>query len=183
MENKINLRLPILVTLLIMAAFSRLLPHPANFTPIGAMALFGAAYFSNRILAFALPVLAMWISDVVIDNTLYAKYYHGFQFIPEGWFWIYGTILLTTLMGIFLLKKVNIANVIIASIAASILYFALTNFACLPEYPSSFAGFISCYKSGLPFFPGTLFGNLFYSSALFGSYTLVRRKYPLLVKS
>jgi len=175
--------MPILVILLILAAFSRLVPHPANFTPISAMALFGAAYFNNRIWAFALPIIAMWISDVVIINTIYAKYYHGFQLVPEGWYWIYGTIILTTLMGIFLLRKVTASKVLIASLLASILYFALTNFACLPEYPNSFAGFISCYKSGLPFFPGTLFGNLFYSVALFGSYEFLKRRYPLLVRS
>ncbi|MDR2469910.1 MAG: hypothetical protein LBD27_05455, partial [Tannerella sp.] len=62
--NKINLRFGVICAFILLAAMSRLIPHPANFAPVGGMALFGAAYFGKRLWAFLIPVLSMWISDL-----------------------------------------------------------------------------------------------------------------------
>ena len=70
MSNKINLRTGVLILFVLIAAFSRLIPHPPNFTPIGGMALFGAAYFSKRYLGFLVPLAAMWLSDLVYNNLI-----------------------------------------------------------------------------------------------------------------
>ena len=183
MQNKINIRYSVLILIMLAAALSRLIPHPYNFAPIGALGLFGAAYFSNRMLAIIIPLVSLWISDLVIDNTLYAKYYDGFAFFYEGWYWIYGAIALTSVMGMFTLKNLNVKTVLGSSILASVLFFAVTNFACWPgntTYPQNFGGLMACYAAGIPFFKGTLAGNIFYSALMFGGYELARRKVGVL---
>ncbi|HHB52745.1 MAG TPA: hypothetical protein ENK75_06910, partial [Saprospiraceae bacterium] len=75
----------VIVLLIVAAAFSRLIPHPANFAPVGAMALFGAAYISNRALSVLVPIVAMWLSDLFLSNVVYAQYYEGFQWYGNLW--------------------------------------------------------------------------------------------------
>lgn len=74
-ERTITLRFGVLLVMLVLAAFSRLVPHPMNFAPIGAMALFGAAYFRSRWTAYLLPIVALWLSDIYINNVIYPAYY------------------------------------------------------------------------------------------------------------
>src|SRR3990172_12908980 len=96
--EKLNIRFGIITLMILAAALSRLIPHPPNFAPIGAMAIFGAAYFSNRIVAFAIPLLSMWLSDIVINNTIYASYYNHFWLAPDGFPWNYAAFLLIILV-------------------------------------------------------------------------------------
>src|ERR1017187_9364765 len=105
--EKINARFGIICLMILAAAFSRLILHPWNFTPIGAMAIFGAAYFSNRLIAFGIPLLALWLSDIVLYNTVYPAYHTGFWLFPQGFPWQYVSFALITLAGMGLLKKVK----------------------------------------------------------------------------
>ncbi len=183
MTEKINVRFGVLILMVLAAAFSRLIPHPPNFAPIGALGLFGAAYFTRKWIAIILPLASLWLSDVVINNTLYAQYYKEFTFFYDGFYWIYGTIALTTFLGFYMLKKVSVKNVLASSILASILFFLITNFGCWPSnpmYSQDFKGLIACYIAGIPFFGGTLAGNIFYSIVLFGGFELAKSKFPVL---
>ena len=85
MKEKLVLRSGIATIMIFAVAMSRMLPHPPNFTPVGAMALFGAAYFSRKYLAFLIPLLAMWMSDLLLNNLVYAKmypeFYQGFHLV------------------------------------------------------------------------------------------------------
>ncbi|MDX1943234.1 MAG: DUF6580 family putative transport protein, partial [Saprospiraceae bacterium] len=127
MSKKINIRVGILALMIFAAALSRLLPHPYNFTPISAMGLFGAAYFSKRWLAFVVPFLAMWVSDLMLDNVVYSQYYDGFQWF--GHTWVYISFALIVALGFVLLRKINIINALLASLSASAIFFLVTNFA------------------------------------------------------
>jgi len=181
--EKINIRFSVLVLMILTAAFSRLIPHPANFAPIGALGLFGAAYFTRKWIAIILPLAGLWLSDVVINNTLYAQYYKSFTLFYDGFYWIYGTIALTTILGFYMLKKVSVKNVLTSSLLVSILFFLITNFGCWPgstTYPQNFGGLMTCYAAGIPFFGGTIAGNVFYSIVLFGGFELAKRKFPVL---
>ena len=51
-EKKINLRFTVLVALILLCAFSRMIPHMPNFSPLGAIGIFGAAYFTKKWQAF-----------------------------------------------------------------------------------------------------------------------------------
>ena len=174
-----NPRSIVIVVMILMAALSRLLPHPPNFTPIGGMALFGAAYFTKKHWAFLVPFLALWISDLVLNNIVYGAYYDGFSWM--GMPLVYVAFLLIALMGQGLLKKVQAKNVVLASLIASALFFLVTNLGSWwmnPMYPKSLLGIGEAYLAGLPFFFNTIAGDLFFSGVLFGGFELIQRQYP-----
>lgn len=179
-DNKIQLRIG--VTLLIfLAAFSRMLPHPPNFTPIGAIALFGAAYFSKRHLAILIPVLGLWLSDLAINNILYGSYSDHFVWFYPGFYWTYGAFILIGLLGFPVLKKVKPLNIILASLSASVLFFLVSNFGFWSGgtmYPRDLSGLIACYTAAIPFFKNMLSGDLAYSAALFGIIEFLQYKIP-----
>jgi hypothetical protein len=182
-KRKISLRMPIITALILLAAFSRLIPHPPNFAPIGAMALFGAAYFSQRHLSFLIPIISMWLSDLVLNNVVYGQYFDHFVWFYDGFYWTYGAFIIIGFFGFVLLKKVKLKNVIIASLSASVLFFLISNFGVWASgtmYPHSLNGLISCYAAGVPFFKNTLLGDLVYCGALFGAFEFAQYKIPQL---
>lgn len=183
MNKKIDLRFGIVALMIVLAALSRLLPHPPNFTPIGGIALFGAAYFSRKYLAFLIPIAALWISDLLLNNVIlprqFPEYYDG----TFAWGispWIYGSFALIVLLGFGLLKQIKIPRLIGGSVLASILFFLITNFgvwASGTAYPMTFDGLMACYTAAIPFFWNTLAGDLFYVGVLFGGYALVQKRF------
>lgn len=165
-------RLYAVAALIFLAAFSRILPHPYNFTPIGAMALFGAAYLDKKYLAFIIPTASMLLSDWVIGSPSTPTYV---------------SFLLIVAFGILFLKKVTLGRVVVASLISSVGFFLITNFFVWygsSLYPQSLAGLMACFAAGLAFYQPIFFGNLFfntvmgdlfYCGALFGGYYLIQR--------
>lgn len=183
-EKKVlNLRFGAIALMVLLAAFSRLLPHPPNFAPIGAMALFGAAYFSQRYLSFAIPIVSMWLSDLVLNNVIYNQYFDHFVWFYQGCYWTYGAFIMIGLIGFLILKRIKIQNLILASLLASIIFFLLSNFgvwASTTMFPKNFSGLIACYTAGLPFYKNTLMGDLVYTGVLFGAFELAQHKFRVL---
>lgn len=180
MKNKIDLKFSILTGLTVLAAFSRIIPHMLNFSPLGAIGLFGAAYFNRRWQAFLIPIMATWLSDLFINNVIYAQYYPNFTWFYEGFYWQYGAYLLIVLFGCFLYKKITLPTTLIGALGSSLIFFLVSNFGCWPAYPQSFNGLMTCYATGIPFLKGTIFGDLFYTAVLFGSYEIMRLYIPKL---
>lgn len=177
-------RFSTIVAIIVLAAIARILPHPHNFTPMAAIALFGGAYFTNRWIAVAIPMAAMLLSDTMYEIMTGWGFHSG---IPV----IYGSFLLITLIGIFLLQKVTVLRVVGASLASSLIFYLITNFAFLypeapvpiPElgnYPHNWTGIIASYVSGLEFLKNQLLGDLFYSGVLFGGFYLLQRRFEVL---
>lgn len=158
--------------LIVLAAFSRLIPHMPNFSPLGAIALFGAACFRKIIPAILIPITATWLSDLVINNVQYAAYYPTFTWITPWFYWTYTAYALIAVTGLFLFRKINLTRIITGALLSSAIFFLLTNLACLPSSNSPFLfnidAILSAYQSGLPYLKGTLAGDLFYTVALFG---------------
>jgi hypothetical protein len=182
-KSKINVRFGILSLIVLLAAFSRLIPHPPNFAPIGAMSLFGAAYFARKHLAFVVPIVAMWLSDLLLNNVIYGQYFDHFVWFYQGCYWTYAAFIFIGLIGFGLLKKVRPVNLLIASLSASVVFFLVSNFGVWASgtmYPNTLTGLMSCYTAGLPFFKNTLMGDLAYSGALFGIFELIQYKVPAL---
>ncbi len=180
MNFKKNPGFIIVAILIVVAALSRLLPHPPNFTPIGGMALFGAAHFKKKHLAFIIPLVALWISDLILNNIVYGAYYDGFSWM--GMPMVYAAFILIAIMGTSVIKKVKVSNVILASLIASSIFFLLTNMGSWwanPLYPKTLLGLGEAYVAGIPFFLNTITGDLFFSGVLFGSYELIKRQYPV----
>lgn len=162
-----------LVTFMIIAAaFTRLIPHPPNFTAVGAIALFGGAYFTEKKFAFIVPILTMLLTDFII----------GFH---NGMLSVYLSFVLIVGIGIVLSKNIKIKNIIAASLLSSILFFVLTNFQVWVQstlYAKNLAGLIACYVAAIPFFHHTILGDLFFVGILFALYQLIQIKFPSLVK-
>jgi len=155
----------IAIFLILIGVIFRFLPHPPNFTPIGAIALFGGAFFSKK-LALILPLIAMGISDLFL----------GFYPLPLMFF-VYFSFLISVFLGFGLKKQKKISIVFKYSLLSSVLFFLLTNFAVWAFtgwYPKNSEGLIQCYFMALPFFRNTLLGNLFYSGIFFGVYKIIR---------
>jgi hypothetical protein len=156
-------------SLIVLAAVSRLLPHPPNFTAIGAMALFGGAYLSKKY-AFFIPLAAMLISDALI----------GFH---SNMISVYFSIMLIVVVGLFISRNANLYRIVGGSLTASVLFFLITNFAVWlgsTYYPQNPAGLIACYVSAVPFFNYTIMGDLFFSGVLFGGFYFARQRFPQL---
>jgi len=182
-KTKIHLRFGVLTLLVLLAAFSRLIPHPPNFAPIGAMALFGATYLSQKHFAFIIPIASMWLSDLAINNIVYAQYFDHFVWAYQGYYWTYGAFIVIGLIGFGLLKKIKLKNILLASCLASISFFIISNFGVWVSgtmYPKTFTGLIMCYTAGLPFLKNTFMGDLVYSGLMFGIFELAKYRFPVL---
>jgi hypothetical protein len=173
-----------LAGLILVAALTRLLPHPPNFSPVEAIALFGGAYFASRAWAVVVPLAGMFVSDLVLGAVMGGSYFEYFS-TPSFWI-VYACIALTCVMGFGLRGKVTAPRVLGYSLAGSVLFFLLSNFGVwltaqmVPGYPACTTGIIPCYVQAIPFFQWTVLGTLFYSAILFGGFELLRRRLPAL---
>jgi hypothetical protein len=157
-------------TLILLAAFTRVLPHPPNVAPITALALFGGVYLDRK-LTFVVPLLAMLIAD----------YFIGFHSTMA---WVYSSFIAIGFIGLWLRNHRGVVSTIGASLAGSILFFVVTNYGVwmgsMQTYPHTAAGLAACYTAALPFFRNTLLGDLAYTGILFGAYEAARRHIPAL---
>ena len=164
-----NVRILTLISAILAAATLRLLPHPPNFTPIGAMALFSGAYLGRRgAIALVAPLSALLLSDLVLG------FYHGMATV-------YFSTALVVLIGWLALQQKSPLRIGGAAIASSILFFVLTNFGMWVSsgfYPQTWAGLQACYIAAIPFFQNSVAGDLFFSAILFGGFALIERKVP-----
>ena len=177
-----NKKILLITAFILVASLARLLPHAPNFTPMGAIALFAGAYISNRFLAFAIPILAMILSDALMG-------FSGWAF-PAQVITVYASFALITLLGMNMRKDKSALRVGASSLGASVMFFVVTNFVVwlsgfytMPAlYPTNFVGLVTCYVAAIPFFTPTLAADLFYSSVLFGAFYLVQVNVPKLVQ-
>ena len=165
--------------LILIAAFARIIPHYPNFTPLCAIALFGAKYFRNKYLAFLIPIVALWFSDIIINNFILSQYFDGFTLFYSGFYWQYGSFLLITILGRKTLNNLSFLKLLGVSISSSLLFFLISNFGVWVSssfYSKDIFGLVACYVAAIPFYYGTLSGTIFYSFFLFGSYEFLSRK-------
>ena len=163
-------RLIALLSAIVVAAALRLVPHPPNFSPIDAMALFSGAYLGRRVLAFAAPLGTLLLSDLVLG------FYHGQATV-------YFSVALVVMIGMTALSRRSSLRVGIAAIASAMLFFVVTNFGMWlfsGFYPRTLAGFEACYVAAIPFFRNTIAGDFFYTALLFGGFRVAELLLPQL---
>jgi len=161
-------RLATAAGLVAVAVLARLLPHPPNFTPVAAMALFSGACLPSRRLAFAIPIAAMLASDIVL----------GFHDLMAIVYLCFGA---TVLIGRFVRSRRRAGPLALAALFASTLFFTATNLGVWATgglYPRTAAGLAECYALALPFFGNTLLGDAIFTAALFGGFALVESALP-----
>lgn len=160
-------RFTILAGMILAAAASRLIPHPPNFTPVAAIALFGGAQFADKRAAFLVPLAGLFLSDLVL----------GFHRLMPV---VYGAFALIVLLGFWVRHRPGPLRIAGAAVASAVLFFILTNLAVWAFgtlYPKTGLGLLECYIAALPFFRNMLLSNLLYSILLFGGITLAERCY------
>lgn len=171
----------VLAALIFVACLTRLLPHPPNFSPIAAVALFAGAFFANRGLAFLAPIVALLISDVILglsNGGTYSNYLGGM-----GHMLVISATLLTTAIGFALRNNKSSVAVIGGALVSTALFFLITNFGAFltdPTYPKTVAGLGAAYVAGIPFLKWSVLSTLMYSAILFGGFQLLRHNVPAL---
>lgn len=167
----------LIIAFIVLGALSRLIPHPLNFTPVAAMALFGGTYLLNRRHAFLVPISVMFLSDTLLELV------NGSGYHPEM-IWVYGSVMLITCIGFLLRNREQRQNIMVASLTGSILFFFITNFGTWTTglYGYTLEGLRNCYVAAIPFFRGTIMGDLFYNTLFFGGFALLRWAKPSLIK-
>jgi len=170
----------ITLVIFIIAVFSRLLPHAPNFTPIEAIALFAGAFFMNRYVKFLLPIVALYLVDLILNNTLLRGFYPhetGIVWYSEYMLWNFIAIIGIVIIGKLLTKNISVLNIGLTAITASILFFTLSNIGVWissPLYVKDFQGLISCFVAALPFFRTSLLSTLAFSYILIGGYAWIK---------
>ncbi len=181
--QKINIRNSILILMIVGAAATRLinidhLTGWGNFTPIGAIAMFGGAYFSDKWKAYLVPLMTLFISDVVVDYI----YFNKLMLFYSGALWVYAAFAIMVLIG-SLLKKVNVGSVVVASFASVAVHWLITDIDPWLHgtmYSKSLIGYGQSLIAAIPFEKNMLLGNLVFSAMLFGGFELAKSKYTIL---
>ena len=154
--------------IVVLAAALRIAPHPWNFTPVGAMALFSGSVIRDRRLAFFFPLLALFAGDIFI----------GFHKLMPV---VYASFLVSVAIGFWLRNRRTVSRISAATLFGAIQFFLVTNFAVWAfglSYPRTGAGLLACYAAGVPFFWNTLAGDGIYAALLFGGFALAERLFP-----
>jgi len=153
----------------------------ANFSSIGAVALFGGAYFKDNLKAFSFPLLSLFLSDFVLSTTIFSKYSNGFLY--EGWYWVYLAFALMVLVGRVMLKNINVVNLLASTLVIVLIHWIVTDFPIWyhnPSYTQDFAGFWLVLEKAIPFEARFLEGTIIYGALLFGAFEILTAKYPVL---
>lgn len=147
--------------LILLGVVSRIVPHPWNATPVMAIALFGGTYLPKR-WAILLPLLIVAVSDLIIG-------WHST--VP----WTWGALALTGLLGWWIRQRPGASRVVAGAVGGSVLFFLISNFGVWVEgglYPRTLSGLQECFVAAIPFFRGTLLGDLIFATVFFGGFAL-----------
>jgi hypothetical protein len=164
------LRAILAAVMIILAAVVRIMPHPWNFTPIGAMAIFSGAMFRDRRVSFLFPLVALFAGDLFVGLH---------RLIPV----VYASFLLSVLIGTWLANRRSLLRTGGAVFLGALQFFLVTNFAIwkvFDTYPHTLAGLVACYITGLPLFGNTLAGDAVYAALFFGIFALAEKVFPAL---
>jgi hypothetical protein len=181
--EKINLKFFTVLLFILIAGASRFLPFH-NFTALGAISLFGAAHFNKKWFAIIITIVAAWLTDLFVNNVLYASQFPTFTWFYQGFYWQYISYALIAIAGFFILKKVTIPTVLTGALASIVIFFLVSNFgvwvSATSSYPKTITGLMECYAAAIPFVKGTILGDLIYSTVLFGGFALAQSQVPAL---
>lgn len=159
-----HLNLAIGLCLILIAVSLRVLPHPANFAPIAAVAIFGGAILPRKF-GLWVPLVAMIVSDYLIG-------FHSLIAVTWGFY------VLTALASSKWLKKGGLGTGAALTMGASLSFFGITNFAVWLTsgmYTHTWSGLVQCYNLALPFFRNTFMSDIIFTAVLFGTYALVTK--------
>lgn len=163
----------------------------SDFSPLGAMAIFGGCYFYPKWKGLLFPIGILFFSDIIIMHTAFAKFNNG-NVLYSGWYWTYAAFLLMAFLG-SLIRRVSFLSVAATALVISLLHYIITDFGAwmsgCPDittgrpYSKDLQGLIKCYILALPFLRNFLVSTILYSGLLFGSFEFLVNHYPSLGKN
>ena len=182
--KKLNLQTGIISIIILLAAFTRIMPHPPNFSPMAAIGLFGAAHFAKKWQAFLIPLIGIWISDLVINNFVYSSHSSNFVWFYGGFYWQYISYVFIIFAGLFIFNKgISVTNTLGGMVSSSGIFFLFSNFGVWAGgamYTKNISGLITCYAAGIPFIHNTIISDFLFTTVLFGTYYLLQVEYSSL---
>ena len=159
----------VFVAIVLLGFLSRVLPHPPNFTPIIGMALLGGAFAARRYVGILLPLGAMLLSDLVLNNTVYASYYEGFAGLSSvtgnGFSYLALAVLALAPALVPVGLRTKWVTLFGMALSGPLAFFLISNFGVWlmgGMYPPTVSGLLACYVAGLAFLPATVYGTLLY---------------------
>ncbi len=176
-----NKHTTLIISLIALGVFSRFLPHPPNATAIGAVAIFGGFALQRIGLSMIVLFASLFISDLALNNIVYASYYDGFQLLTPGFIYMYLGFAISIFAGRWVKTNYTYARIAGASIVSVTAFFLLSNFGAWlanPMYPQNISGLIASYVAGLPFALNQFTFTALYAVVLFGAYGVFTKKYP-----
>lgn len=192
MKQQINPRPWVLAAIILSAGIFRLftasdtLTPLSNFTPLGAMAIFGGCYYQDKWKAYLVPLLTLWLTDVVLNRYLF---FHSWVFFYDGFAWVYASFVLMVLIGHYV-KQVSVKSVVLSAVAGALTHWLVSDLGVwlsggidittgMP-YTRDGHGLFMCYYLALPFMKNLLIGNLIFGAAFFGVFELLQKQFPVL---
>ncbi len=165
------------IILVFIGALSRLIPHPANFTAIAAVALFGAVKMKDKKQAILIPIAAMLLSDAVFE-ILYRTGASPFPGFHSGMWYVYGAFLVISLVGFWVRSSFSVPRLALGTLVASLLFFVVTNFGVWLSgwYGYTAEGLSACYMAAIPFYRNQVLGDVLFIALLFGADYFVKTK-------
>jgi hypothetical protein len=179
--QKINIRNAVLILMILFAVAMRLVSYKyqflSNFTPVGAIALFGGAYFTDKWKAYLVPLVTLFLSDIAI-NSLYAN---KLVLWSSGSIYVYICFALMVTIGT-MIQKVNFASVFLASLAAVLVHWLIMDLPWLYGnlYTHDLAGYGRSLVAAIPFERNMVLGDVLFGTLLFGGFELAKSKYVVL---
>jgi hypothetical protein len=167
------------ILFMVVGAFARLIPHMPNFTPVESLTIFGAAYLSKKHWALILSVFLIYVSDFIINNTIARSFFpdvEGIVWFSSYMIYNFVAMALIVLVSSKIITKVNIKNVGVSVLLASIIFFIITNFGSWAGdksvYSNDMSGLMASFTAGLPFFRNSLLSNVVFTTVIFGSFEM-----------
>jgi hypothetical protein len=192
MKPQINPRSFVLAAIILAAGIFRILTARdtltplANFTPLGAMALFGGCYYQDKWKAYLVPLLTLWLTDIILNRFLF---FHEWVFFYTGFAWVYGSFALMVLIG-HSMKRVSVKSVVLSAVAGAIVHWLVSDIGVwigggmdittgLP-YTHDWHGLMMCYYLALPYMKNLLISNLVFGAIFFGVFELLQKRFTAL---
>ena len=172
-----------LTALIVVAVATRVLPHDWNVASLTAVALFGGATFERRRDAALVPLLALLLSDTLLEIGYLAGWQPNWGFYRGQWV-VYACSLAVVGLGLLIRRRRTVPMIAGATLAGSVLFFLVTNLAFVygpySIHPHTLAGVLEGYVAALPFFRRSLLGDAFFVTVLFGAFALAEARFPAL---
>lgn len=169
------------IGLILFGAFSRLISVIPNFSAVEALALFGGAYLASRFLSIAIPLIALFVTDLILNNTILRGFYpdhEGFVIFSDYMIWNAAAIILIVLLSKVVLKKKTVLRFAGGVLGATLTFWIISNLGTFISgtlYPKTITGLVACFTAALPFLKNSLIGNVLFASILFGTYEILSR--------